>query len=115
MNEAEMNENRLQVLVAYLGDDPSDEFTRFALALEYRKLGRLDDATREFERLVEESPEYVGTYYHLGGLYRTSGDAARAKSIFEKGVQIAERQRDHHAKSELKAALLDLSGEDLFD
>jgi tetratricopeptide (TPR) repeat protein len=110
-----MNQDRLSILHQYLKDDPSDEFTRFALAMEYRKLGRVDEAIREFEHLMSESPEYVGTYYHLGGLYAQSGDQIAAQRVYEKGVQIAERLRDHHAKSELKAALLDLNGQDLYE
>ena len=40
------------MLLDFLEKDPSDEFTRFALALEYRKLGRRDEAIGHLEVLV---------------------------------------------------------------
>lgn len=110
-----MNEDRLELLLSFLKDDPQDEFTRFALAMEYRKLGKGDEAVKVLAALLEESPDYVGTYYHLGGLYREAGDQDRARSVLKKGIQIAEKLRDHHAKSELQSALMELDGEDLFD
>ena len=35
---------RLNLLEAYLKEDPFDEFLKYALALEYKSLGRTDEA-----------------------------------------------------------------------
>lgn len=110
-----MSEERLQILLDYLKEDSQDSFTRFALALEYRKLGRTAEALSELKNLVSDAPEYVGAYLHLGNLYRESGDLVAAQRVYEQGVRIAEEQRDHHAKSELQAAALNVDGIDPFD
>ena len=43
--------SRLDQLLKYYDEDPTDSFIQFALAAEYRKLGRLQDAIDTFERL----------------------------------------------------------------
>jgi len=103
-----MNEDRLVALLDFLEKDPSDEFTRFALALEYRKLGRRDEAIGHLEVLVTKSPDYMGTYYHLGSMYREGGDPDRAIAVLRQGVKVADTQRDHHAKAELLSLLAEL-------
>lgn len=102
--------NRLQTLLGYLEEDPSDPFTRFALAQEYRKRGQTEEATRYFEELVRDAPDYVGTYYHLGKLYQESGRTSDAIRIYESGIVVARELRDFHALSELQDALLHAKG-----
>ena len=41
--------NRIEILKGFLEENPKDSFSRYALALEYVKLGQHDDAVREFE------------------------------------------------------------------
>jgi len=96
--------NRLQQLIEFLKESPGDAFLMYALATEYLKLGHTDDALRRFETLVEEHPDYVGTYYHLGKLYEALGRQAEAVAIYEKGMQAARNKRDMHALSELQGA-----------
>lgn len=110
-----MSDSRLQILLDYLKEDSEDTFTRFAIAMEYRKLGRPEEALAELKGLVTDSPQYVGAYLHLGNLYLESGDLVAAQRVYEKGVRIAEQQRDHHAKSELQAAALNVGDVDPFD
>lgn len=109
-----MNEDRLIALLDFLEKDPSDEFTRFALALEYRKLGRTDEAVEQLELLRSRSPDYVGTYYHLGSMYREAGDAEQARAVLKMGARAADNQRDHHAKAEILSLLNELDDIDPF-
>ncbi|MDX1741686.1 MAG: tetratricopeptide repeat protein [Rhodothermales bacterium] len=102
--------DRLAVLLKYLEEDPEDPFTRFALALEYLKSGNEHEALTAFEGLVSDRPDYVGTYFHLGGLYRRLGRVDSAVDVYRKGISVAEAQRDVHAKSELQSALLEAEG-----
>lgn len=97
--------DRLKLLLEYLREDPADPFTRFALAQEHWKRGETDEATAYFQELVEESPEYVGTYYHLGKLYEQLGRSEDAAATYERGISVARAQRDVHALSELQSAL----------
>ena len=41
--------NRIEILKGFLEENPKDSFSRYALALEYVKLGQNDDAVQEFE------------------------------------------------------------------
>ncbi len=101
-----MSPDRLAILLSYLEEDPEDSFTRFALAQEYRKRGNLEQALIFFQRLVEEDPQYVGTYYHLGKLYEQLGRKDAAVRAYQAGIRVASEQRAYHALSELQDALL---------
>lgn len=100
--------DRLDTLLRFYEQDPTDAFTRFALAREYLKAGDTAQALAFFEALVREAPTYVGTYYHLGKLYATLGRPEAAAATFEQGIRVAQEQRDLHARAELQSALLEL-------
>lgn len=102
--------SRIEQLLAFLESDPDDPFTLFALADEYRRAGKLDLSLSYFEKLVEEHPEYVGTYYHLASLYLETGHRERALATYRAGIRVAESQRDAHARAELQGALLEADG-----
>ena len=86
--------DRLAALQDFLRDDPDDPFTRFALAQEHAKRGETAEALRFYEPLVQEHPDYVGTYYHLGGLYRVLGRDDDARATFRAGLAAATRAGD---------------------
>ena len=71
-------------------EDPDDAFTRFAIASEYLKRGNNSEALTFFEKLIQDHPKYVGTYYHAARLYASFGDREKATNIFEKGIRIAQ-------------------------
>ncbi|MEM1115917.1 MAG: tetratricopeptide repeat protein [Bacteroidota bacterium] len=102
--------DRLAALQEFLRDDPDDPFTRFALAQEHAKRGDDEAALGFYEALVRDRPDYVGTYYHLGGLYRTLGRDDDARATFRAGVAAATEAGDTHARAELQSALLEAEG-----
>ena len=102
--------NRLDQLLEFLREDPTDPFTRFALAAEYEKRGALDRALHCFEELRGDVPSYVGTYYHLGKLYERLGRLADAVETYEAGIEQANRAHDFHSRSELRSALDQVQG-----
>lgn len=104
--------DRITRLKAFLEEDPHDAFTRFALALEYRKSGDRARAARAFEDLLRDRPEYVGTYYHTAVLYREQGRIQDALSVIDRGVDVSERAGDHHAASELRSLKLEIELEE---
>jgi Tfp pilus assembly protein PilF len=97
--------NRIEILKTFLEQDPRDSFSRYALALEYVKAGRPDDARREFETVRENDPGYVATYFQLGQLYRTLGLKHDAEKCLRQGVVAATKAGDEHTRSELEGAL----------
>mgnify|MGYP006426182873 CR=1 FL=1 len=102
--------DRIAQLESFLEEDPDDAFTRFALAQEHLKQEDLDAAQSYFEALVDEQPDYVGTYYHLGKLYERRGHTEQAISTYEQGIEVARTQRDRKNLSELQDALLQAKG-----
>jgi Tfp pilus assembly protein PilF len=100
--------NRIEILTGFLGQDPRDSFSRYALALEYLKAGRPDDARREFETVLANDPAYIATYYQLGQFYRTIGLKHDAEKTFRAGISVAAKAGDAHTQSELEGALENL-------
>ena len=105
-----MTQDRLEALKKFYEEDPTDPFTRFALAQEYLKRGDAQEALSFFEGLVEDDPGYVGTYYHLGKLYEQLGRTGDAKDVYRRGIQVAQQKRDAHARAELQDALMKAEG-----
>jgi len=102
--------DRLATLQAFLRDDPDDPFTRFALAQEHAKRGETAEALDYYEGLVRDHADYVGTYYHLGALYRALGRDDDALATYRAGVRAATEAGDGHARAELQGALLEAEG-----
>ncbi len=100
--------NRIEKILEYLEQKPHDNFLRHALALEYIKLNDDAKAQNLFESVLKDSPDYIGSYYHLGKLLERKGEKQAAIDCFEKGMQAAKTKGDQHAYNELKAAYEDL-------
>jgi predicted Zn-dependent protease len=97
--------SRIDVLKGFLKENAHDSFSRYALALEYVKLGQNDDAVREFETVKQNDPEYVATYYQLGQLYAKMGKRHEAEKTLRSGITVAAKAGDAHTREELEAAL----------
>ncbi|MVN91581.1 tetratricopeptide repeat protein [Mucilaginibacter aquatilis] len=105
-----MQANRLQKLLEFLQSEPNDEFVQYALATEYLKLNDTENALKYFEGLVNNHPNYSGTYYHLGKLYEQLNRKEDALRTYQQGMQITRQKRDNHALSELQSAYNQASG-----
>lgn len=102
---------RLNQLQTLLDASPDDTFLLFAIAKEYEKAGDLDSALNYYLKLKAEDSEYVGLYYHLGKLYEVKDQLETAVAVYDEGMQIAKRQGDRHALSELAGARLNVVDE----
>lgn len=105
-------ERRISLLKSFLEKDPNDSFSRYALALDYIKLNRLDDAVKEFEHLLTHAPDYTATYYQLGKVYEKQGRESDAKKVYRKGITLTAQRGETHANKELREALFMLTGGD---
>ena len=105
---------RLQQLLAFYQDDPTDAFTIYALATEYRaqEPGR---AWEYYEKLLSEHPDYVGTYYHAGKLLEEFDKKDEAEKVYRTGLRVARQAGQQHAASELLQALNKCLGLDYED
>lgn len=103
--------SRLAALQSFLEQDPNDSFTRYAIGLEHAKESNYADAIKTLEELRGRDPNYIPTYYMLGGYYRETGERDNARAIYQEGITRARAARDLHAASELDAALDELESE----
>lgn len=103
-----MKNNRIDSLLTFLKDDPDDGFVRFALAKEYEKMGTLKKALDTYLKLRELDSDYIGLYYHLGGLYEVLNEKKNALKTYEEGIIVAKKLADFHSLSELHNAKMNL-------
>jgi Tfp pilus assembly protein PilF len=100
--------DRIQRIKDFLETNPNDNFLLHALALEYIKVGNDVDARMLFENILALSPDYIGSYYHLGKLLERTGVTKEAIQCYEKGMTAAKEAKDQHAYNELQGAYEDL-------
>ena len=110
-----MQNTRLAKLLEFLESDPTDSFILYALATEYNSLNDIENAFKYYLVLINQHPDYVGTYYHLGKLYEKENQKDKAIEIYQKGMQTARTKRDTHALSELQGAYNSAAGLDYED
>ena len=96
---------RLEMLEKMVGGGSADSFARYALALEYRKLGRLDDAVGQFEALREADPAYLAQYLMAGQILLEQRRPTEARVWLERGIELARAEGDGKALGELESAL----------
>jgi len=100
--------NRIDKIVEFLKQQPKDNFLRHALALEYIKIGEMVKARDLFIEIVQNTPDYIGSYYHLAKVLEKLQDKAAAIDWYEKGMAAAKLAKDDHSFRELQAAYEDL-------
>ena len=104
--------DRIEKLREYMKTADKDSFLQHALALEYIKVGKDEEARKLFNEILKREPTYIGSYYHLGKLLERMGDAPKALRVYKRGMEIAEAANDHHSYSELQAAYEDAEEEE---
>ena len=100
--------NRIERILEFLKATPKDNFLRHALALEYLKINEDEKAKQLFLEILNESPDYIGSYYHLAKLFEKLNEKEAAIAWYEKGMAAAKEAKDQHAYNELQAAYEDL-------
>jgi Tfp pilus assembly protein PilF len=96
--------SRIEKIIEILSIGGKDNFLQHALALEYIKIGKDDEALAQFNELLEREPDYVGSYYHKAKLLEKHGKIDDAMVTYEKGMEVAKRLNDKHSYNELMMA-----------
>lgn len=99
------DEQRLEAFRKFVEARPDDPFTRYALAMHLRSMGRLAEAVETFTQLTARSPDYIPTWLMLGQTLEAAGREAEAATAYQDGMAAAARRQDLHARGELEAAL----------
>ncbi len=96
---------RLAVLEKMTSAGSKDPFAWYGLAMEYKSLGRPDDAVATFGKLRALDPGYVPQYLMCGTLLLELGRKDEARDWLSAGAATARAKGDGHALSEIEDAL----------
>ena len=96
---------RLEMLEKLTSSGQAEAFAWYGLAMEYRKLGRVDDALATFRTLRTNDPEYTAMYLMAGQMLIESNRAGDAREWLEQGIVVAQKRGDFKAVGELEDAL----------
>ena len=100
--------DRLKILRQFVDANPDDCFSRYGIAQEYTKRGESENAIEQFNKIIEINPDYQAAYYHAGKTLEKLGRSSDAAAIYRKGIDLASRSGDFHARGELETALEEL-------
>ena len=93
------------MLEEFVAQDPSDSFSRYALALELEKEARLEDAVNHLRELIARDQDYVASYYQLGRLLARTGCINEARDVYRKGINVANSAGDQKTAAEINEAV----------
>lgn len=97
--------DRIATFQSFIARAPSDPFPRYGLAMELKSRGDLAAAWTAFSELLDQFPDYVPTYLMAGGTLVALGRRDEAAAIYRRGIDVAGRKGDAHARGELESAL----------
>jgi tetratricopeptide (TPR) repeat protein len=84
---------------------PGDAFLVYALAMEHKKAGELDEALRLLSRTTELDANYAYAHFQRGQILQGRGELPAAREAFTAGVAAAERAGDAKGAGEIAGAL----------
>lgn len=96
---------RLLMLEKMIEKGSVDPFVFYARALELRGLDRLEEALTALADVETRFPDYVPTFLMAGQVAQTLDREGVARGYLERGLALATRVGDEHARSELQQAL----------
>lgn len=105
-----MSADRLIQLRAMLAEEPGDLFIRYAIALELKREGLMEEAMADLVAIISEQPAHIASYYQLALMLADSGRFAEAVSTCEAGALQCLVAGERKARTELlqlKEALID--------
>lgn len=103
-----MSDDRIEAMKQFIEQAPDNPFPRYALAMELKGAGRLEEAADTLGHLATRAADYVATYLQWGMILEQLGREDEARKAFESGIEWAGKKGDQHALSELQGALSSL-------
>lgn len=96
---------RLEMLKKMTSSGAADAFAFYALALEYRKEGLIDDALATFSTLKGRDANYLPMYLMAGQMLVEAERNAEARTWLEAGLELARAKGDGKTAGELESEL----------
>ena len=98
-----MNQERIDQLTQFVQEEPGNPFNVYGLAMEFMD-SQPKQARVYFDQLLAEHPDYLPTYYHAAALYTNLDERDKAAELYEKGIALAQAQRNEKTLQELQRA-----------
>jgi tetratricopeptide (TPR) repeat protein len=92
--------DRIEQLKKMHEAEPSDTFAPYALAMEYDKAGRPDDALDWIDRTLRIDPDYAYAYFQKAKFLLSAGRTEPAKQALNEAIAAAGRSGDDKAQRE---------------
>ena len=106
----EEEKSRLEQFKEFVDLDPADTFSRYALAMEYMSVSDFENSIRQFQEVIRLDPDYSAAYFQAAIASQKAEKLEDAKAFLGKGIVVAEKKGDWHARDEMKAALEAIGG-----
>jgi protein O-GlcNAc transferase len=100
--------DRVEDFKQMIASRPDDPMPRYALGMELKNRGQLDESVEAFRDLIRVKPDFPSAYQQGGMVLVKLGRKEEAKEMYKKGIIAAEQKRDFHTKSELESFLDEL-------
>lgn len=97
--------SRLETLRALVAQGKADTFAQYALAMELRTQGQLQEAWQIFEALLQSHADYIAAYAPAADTLVGLGRNQEAQTILRQGIEQCERKGQSHARDHLQTAL----------
>ena len=96
------------MLKEILVQDPTNKLARYGLAMEYSNAGETDHSIEQFQKLIEQDPQYSNAYFMAAQTLQRAERTEEAKEMLTKGISAAHRSGNKHAESEMQSMLDEL-------
>lgn len=103
-----MEKSRIEIFEETIKNSPTDSFAHYALAMEYEKAARFEDAIVMYQMIIGFDPDYVPAYQMSGQLFMRLGRLDDARKILSRGLTIAEKASNARAVGEIQGLLDEL-------
>lgn len=101
-----MKQNRKNIILEEISEDPNNPFNYYLLGLEYIKDGDMEESIRIFENLLKDFPNYLPSYLTIANyLIEHNLAIEKTEEIIKKGILMAIEQQNSKAQRELQALL----------
>ncbi len=84
-----------------LDADPADVFLNYAVAMACASEGDPAEAVSRLDRLIDSHPDYVPAWFQRGQLLAGLGQVDEARQVLARGIEVASRVGDDHARQEM--------------
>lgn len=96
-----MGASRAEMFRKLLDRDPENPMTLFSLGNELFKEEKYEEAREHLRKAVENKPDYSVAFRTLGRTHLELGEYEQARSVFERGREVAQENGDLQTVKEI--------------